>query len=133
MSGLAGIFVMLGVLWLLQLGLTWRQAMRFQRQVAGLRAPGARVSIGMSRTRFSKLYVALAVNPYGVITDALTLSGRTVFASGRPEARLVGLRIGSVANGLLPQGIPELVAGAATQAAGFVRGRRTSQRAATVA
>lgn len=124
MSGLASVFVMLGVLWLLQLGLTWRQAMRFQKQVSALRSPGVLVSIGMARSRFSKVYVALAVDADAVITDALTLGGRTVFATGTPEPGLMGLRLGPVAKGRLLQGVPELVARAATQAAGFIQGHR---------
>lgn len=130
MSGLAGVFVMLGVLWLLQLGLAWRQAMAFQRQVTALRTGGRVVSIGMARTRFRKVYVALAANEHGQITDALTLSGRTVFAIGKPEPRLVGARASALAEGRRMPDLPELVAGAAMQAAGFVQARRSAKPAA---
>lgn len=135
MSGLGGIFVMLGALWLLQLGLAWRQAMRFHKQVTALRTGGTLVSIGMGRTRFRKVYVALAVDENGVVTSALTLSGRTVFAIGKADERLVGLRAAAVAKGRLLPELPALIAGAAVQAAGFVQVRRigrTGKAAATV-
>lgn len=131
MNGLAGIFVMLGVLWLLQLGLAWRQAMRFQKQVSRLRTDGAVVAIGMARTRWRKVYVALAERD-GAVSDALVLAGRTVFTEGRPEPRLSGLRIGAVAKGFLLQDIPELIAEAATQAAGFVTNARKRKTSPTV-
>lgn len=119
MNGLTGIFVVLGVLWLLQLGLAWHQAMRFQKQVSALRRDGAAVAIGMARTRFRKVYVALAEQDER-ISAALVLTGRTVFASGRPVPELTGLRVGAVAKRRLLPELPDLVAEAAAQAAGFL-------------
>lgn len=128
MSGLASVFVMLGVLWLLQLGLAWRQAMAFQKQVTALRRGGRATSIGMARSRFRKVYVALAADESGRVVDALQLSGRTVFAIGKPVPLLVGARISALAKGRTAPDLPELVAGAAVQAAGFVQARRSATK-----
>ena len=49
--GVGAIFVLLGLLWALQLFLAYQQAQRFMRQARVLRRQG-RVSIGASRRQF---------------------------------------------------------------------------------
>jgi DNA-binding transcriptional regulator of glucitol operon len=127
-SNIAWVLLVLAAGWLLQLGMTWRQARRFTAAVAALRRQGSRVSIGMGRRRLRKSYVALAVD--GVtVTRALVLAGTTVFADARPEPRLAGQRVTELARGRPVPGLPEPVRAAAAQAAGFVTAKSTVDRA----
>ena len=120
MSNIAWVLLVLAGCWLLQLGLTWRQARRFTVAVSTMRREtGGRVSIGMGKRRFRKAYVAIAVE--GVtVTRALVLSGTTVMANARPEPLLTNRRLGELARGRIAPGLPEPVRAAAIQAATFL-------------
>src|SRR5215207_3850549 len=90
--GFGWFFILLGVLWLLQLLLAYQQAQRFMARSRALRRRG-RVSIGASPRRVrGRAYVVIAVGPDDRITAAEALSGITVFANARPVPALLGLR-----------------------------------------
>jgi DNA-binding transcriptional regulator of glucitol operon len=80
--GIGWLFVLLAVLWALQLGLAYQQAQHFMARARALRRLG-RVSIGASPRRLrGRAYVAVAVGP-----DA------------RPVPALVGLAAAELAAG----------------------------------
>jgi|SRR6266516_4126730 len=95
--GIAVLFLVLGVVWLVQLGLTYLQARRFMARVRVLRRSGT-VAIGLSGSRVrGRAYVVLAVGPVGLVRAAETLRGATVFASARPVPALVGISSAALA------------------------------------
>jgi DNA-binding transcriptional regulator of glucitol operon len=97
--GVGAIFVLLGLLWALQLFLAYQQAQRFMRRARVLRRLG-RVSIGASRRQFrGRAYVVVAVGPDDRVTAAEALRGITVFANARPVPALVGLAAAELAAG----------------------------------
>jgi DNA-binding transcriptional regulator of glucitol operon len=79
--------------WMVQMYLTFQQSMSFNKQVIALRRQGT-VSVGVAGRRYrgGRAFVALALDEQGVVRDALTLSGWTTFARGRPLPALVGVR-----------------------------------------
>jgi DNA-binding transcriptional regulator of glucitol operon len=115
--GVGAIFLLLAVLWLLQLGLAYRQARRFMARARALRRQG-RVSIGASPRRLrGRAYVVVAVGPDDRVTAAEVLRGITVFANARPEPALVGLPAAELAAGRQVPGLPPRVLAAAYSAA----------------
>jgi DNA-binding transcriptional regulator of glucitol operon len=118
--GVGAIFLLLAVLWLLQLGLAYQQARRFMARARALRRRG-RVSIGASpRQLRGRAYVVLAVGPDDRVTAAEALRGITVFADARPEPALVGLAAAELAGGLEVPGLAPRVLAAAHSAAAAV-------------
>lgn len=127
MESLAVLFLGLGLLWLAQFALTWRQAQAFLRATRVLRAAG-RVATGMGRQRpVRRAYVSLAADDAGKVTGAHALSGRTVFARPRPVAALVGLSVYDLARGAAMPDLAPAVRAAACQAAGLLA-RATSPK-----
>jgi DNA-binding transcriptional regulator of glucitol operon len=97
--GVGWFFLMLGLLWLLQLVLAYQQAQRFMARTRALRRLG-RASIGASpRQLRGRAYVVMAVGPDDRITAAEALHGLTVFANARPVPALVGLQAVDLAAG----------------------------------
>jgi DNA-binding transcriptional regulator of glucitol operon len=97
--GFGWFFILLGVLWLLQLLLAYQQAQRFMARSRALRRQG-RVSIGASPRRVrGRAYAVIAVGPDDRITAAEALWGITVFANARPAPALLGLRAADLAAG----------------------------------
>jgi DNA-binding transcriptional regulator of glucitol operon len=78
--------------WMAQMYLTFQQSMAFNKQVIALRRQGT-VSVGVAGRRYrgGRAFVALAIDEQAVVRDALTLSGWTTFARGRPLRGLVGV------------------------------------------
>jgi DNA-binding transcriptional regulator of glucitol operon len=115
--GIGWLFLLLAVLWMLQLGLAYQQAQHFMARTRGLRRLG-RVSIGASprRTR-GRAYVVLAVGPDDRLTAAEALQGVTVFANARPVPALVGRAAVELAAGALVPGLAPRVPAAAQSAA----------------
>lgn len=84
------IVVLIGTLWALQMFLAYQQAQAFMAGVKRLRGVG-RTAIGvssMNRMR-RRTYAALATDD-GVVVDAISLSGLTVWARPRPAEGLRG-------------------------------------------
>ena len=114
--------------WLVQLYLTYQQAMAFNAKVATLRKSG-RVSVGVDGRRYrgGRAFVAIAVDDQGIVRDALTLSGWTTFARGRPLPALVGPRVNHLKGDRDLPSLTKQQRGAARQAATLLKqeGSRT--------
>lgn len=118
--GVGAIFVLLGLLWALQLFLAYQQAQRFMRRARVLRRQG-RVSIGASRRQFrGRAYVVVAVGPDGRVTAAEALRGVTVFANPKPVPALIGLPAAELAAGAEVPGLHPKVLAAAHSAAATI-------------
>jgi DNA-binding transcriptional regulator of glucitol operon len=125
------LFVLLAVLWLLQLGLAYQQAQRFLARTRALRRHG-RVSIGASPRRLrGRAFVALAVGPDDRVTAAEALRGVTVFADAKPVPALVGLVAAELAAGAQVPDLPPRVLAAAQQAAAMLHPDRAGGPEAT--
>ena len=116
--GYGWMFLLIGVLWLLQLVLAYLQARRFMARARALRRQG-RVSIGASpRLIRGRAYVVVAVGPDDRVTAAEALQGITVFANARPAPALVGLPAAELAAGAqVPELAPRVQAAAQSAAA----------------
>lgn len=114
--------------WLVQLYFTYRQSQAFMADVRALRRSG-RVSIGLAGKRYlgGRAYVAIAVDERGIITDAITLSGWTTFARGRPLPPLFDRRVNQVKGDREIPGLSTQQRQAARQAAELLKqeGSRT--------
>jgi DNA-binding transcriptional regulator of glucitol operon len=112
------LFLLLAVLWALQLGLAYQQAQAFMARAKALRRLG-RVSIGASPRRIrGRAYVVVAVGPDDRVTAAEALRGVTVFANARPVPALVGLAAAELAAGVqVPDLHPNVQAAAHSAAA----------------
>ena len=118
--GVGAIFVLLGLLWALQLFLAYQQAQRFMRRARVLRRLG-RVSIGASRRQFrGRAYVVVAVGPDDRVTAAEALRGVTVFANPKPVPALMGLPAAELAAGAEVPGLHPKVLAAAHSAAATI-------------
>ena len=116
--GVGAIFVLVGLLWALQLFFAYQQAQRFMRRARVLRRLG-RVSIGASRRQFrGRAYVVVAVGPDDRVTAAEALRGVTVFANPKPVPALMGLPAAELAAGAeVPSLHPKVLAAAYSAAA----------------
>ena len=116
--GFGWVFLLIGVLWLVQLVLAYLQAQRFMARARALRGLG-RVSIGASpRLIRGRAYVVVAVGPDDRVTAAEALRGITVFANARPVPALVGLPAAELATGTqVPELAPRVQAAAHSAAA----------------
>lgn len=100
MSGLATLFTVLGLAWAVQLFFAWRQAQRFQKDLATLRKQGTvAIGLGGRRYRGGRAYVALVSNDEGIIQDGLLLTGMTVIAKGKPFTDYKGFHIKDIISG----------------------------------
>ena len=104
MSGLATLFTILGLAWAIQLFFAWRQAQRFQKQLASLRKANGKeyiVAIGMGGRRYrgGRAFVALSADENGVVNDGLLLTGMTVMAKGKPLPDYKGFHIKEIISG----------------------------------
>lgn len=83
--------------WMLQLYTSYRQSSAFNATVRGLRTSGT-VSVGSAGRRYrgGRAFVALAVDQHGIVRDALSLSGWTTFARGKPVPALTGAKVNQV-------------------------------------
>jgi DNA-binding transcriptional regulator of glucitol operon len=115
--GIGWLFLLLAVLWVLQLGLAYQQAQQFMGRARALRRLG-RVSIGASPRRLrGRAYVVVAVGPDDRLTAAEALRGYTVFANAKPVPALVGLAAAQLAAGAQVPGLAPRVLAAAHGAA----------------
>jgi DNA-binding transcriptional regulator of glucitol operon len=122
--GIGWLFLLIGVLWALQLLLAYQQARHFMARARALRRHG-RVSIGASPRRLrGRTFVVVAVGSDDRITAAEALSGITVFANAKPAPALIGLRAADLAAGAEVGGLAPNLLVAARQAAAFVHPER---------
>ena len=124
--GIGWLFLLIGVLWLLQLLLSYQQARHFMARAQVLRRQG-RVSIGASPRRLrGRAFVVVAVGSDDRVSAAEALRGITVFANAKPVPALIGLRAADLAAGSQVPGLAPNVLVAARQAAAFVHPDRAS-------
>jgi DNA-binding transcriptional regulator of glucitol operon len=129
--GIGWLFILLGVLWLLQLVLAYQQAQQFMARARALRRLG-RVSIGASPRRLrGRAYVVVAVGSDDRLTAAEALRGLTVFANARPVPALVGLQAAELAAGAQVPGLAARVLAAAQSAAAALHPDRAGEPQAT--
>jgi DNA-binding transcriptional regulator of glucitol operon len=115
--GFGWVFLLIGVLWAVQLALAYLQARRFMARARALRRQG-RVSIGASPRRIrGRAFVVVALGPDDRVTAAEALQGITVFANARPVPALVGLPAAELAAGAQVAGLAPRVLAAAHSAA----------------
>ena len=124
--GIGWLFLTIGVLWALQLLLSYQQARQFMARARALRRQG-RVSIGASPRRIrGRAFVVVAVGSDDRIVAAEVLRGITVFANAKPEPALIGRTAAELAAGAEVVGLAPTVLTAAQQAAAFVHSGRAS-------
>ena len=98
--GLGKLFAVIAIMWGVQLFFAWRQAKRFQDQLAVLRKEGSvAIGVGGKRYRGGRAFVALAANEQGIIQKGLLLTGLTTMAKGKPFDDYKGFSIHDVASG----------------------------------
>jgi glucitol operon activator protein len=125
------LFLLLVVLWLLQLVLAYQQAQRFMARTRALRRLG-KVAIGASRRQLrGRAYVVVAVGPDDRLTAAEALRGLTVFANARPVPPLIGLPAVELAAGAEVPGLSPRVLAAAQRAAAALHPDRAGAPEAT--
>jgi DNA-binding transcriptional regulator of glucitol operon len=118
--GIGWLFLTIGVLWALQLVLSYQQARAFMARARALRRQG-RVSIGASPRRIrGRAFVVVAVGSDDRVVAAEVLRGITVFANAKPEPALIGRTAAELAAGAEVPGLAPTVQTAAQQAAAFV-------------
>jgi DNA-binding transcriptional regulator of glucitol operon len=127
-SHVSYIFLVVAVVWAVQLGLAYWQLQRFHRRIAELRRYG-RTSVGMSGNRWrGRTYGVLAVDPEGTIRRAEVFAGVTIFSQLRPVSALEGRPLSAVAaDSPPPAGVPASQWAAFTQAAQFLRSAPAGQ------
>ena len=101
MGGLTRLFILIGMMWALQLYLAWRQAANFQKDMKALRqhAPNVAIGVGGRRYRGGRAYVALAADNDGIVRNALLLSGLSIFARAKKIGDYTGFSIEDIITG----------------------------------
>jgi DNA-binding transcriptional regulator of glucitol operon len=90
------LFLILGVLWVIQFGLAYWQMRRFYQRMITLRQKGL-TAIGLSGNRYQgRSYAVLTIDKDDRIIHAEQFSGWTVFAQLKPVPELVGLPLNEV-------------------------------------
>jgi len=98
MNNVMYIIGLIAVMWVFQLFLTYKQAMRFNDILKPLRQQGrTAVGLGGRRYRGGKAFVALAAREDTVL-DARVMTGFTVFAAPKPCPELIGLSLNLLAS-----------------------------------
>jgi DNA-binding transcriptional regulator of glucitol operon len=110
--------------WMVQMYLTYKQGMAFNKQVVTLRRQGT-VSVGVAGKRYrgGRAYVAMAIDEHGVVRDALTLAGWTTFSRGQQLTGLVGLTTSRIVSQATLPGLSKQQHEAAKQAVDLARTR----------
>ena len=108
------------LLWLVQIGLAYRQARLFYKRISSLRKLG-RCATGLSGGRYrGRVYAVLVVHPLThTIIKAEQLSGLTVFTKLKPVKQLEGRYLDELLDTEAPEieGVPRRLREAARSAA----------------
>ena len=97
-NNLGPIFLILGVLWLIQFGLAYRQMRHFYQRMITLRQSGL-TAIGLAGNRYKgRAYAVLTIDEDDRIIYAEQFSGWTVFAQLRPMPQLIGMSLQELLN-----------------------------------
>ena len=112
---------------MVQLYFTYRQSMAFNACVGGLRADGM-VTVGVAGRRYrgGRAFVALAVDDHGIIRNAVSLSGFTTLARGRPLPGLFDVKVSQVRGDRTFPDVTPQQREAARQAARLLRDHRAA-------
>lgn len=125
-SSTTSILICIAAIWLTQRLLTIQQVVQFRRQLTQLQREG-QLSVGTAKKVGRRVYVGLAFDAQGVVTDSLVLRGLTVFSRGRRQPDLIGRNAADLAAGRTPPGLPVLVTAASRQSAELlIAGRQSS-------
>jgi DNA-binding transcriptional regulator of glucitol operon len=97
-NNLGPIFLILGVLWLIQFGLAYRQMRHFYQRMITLRQSGL-TAIGLAGNRYKgRAYAVLTIDEDDRIIYAEQFSGWTVFAQLKPMPQLIGMPLQELLN-----------------------------------
>jgi DNA-binding transcriptional regulator of glucitol operon len=124
MSGIGKIFLLIAGMWLIQLGLAFRQAKKFEGSLKGLRKLGTvATGVGGRRYRGGRAFVSLAADEKGVVVAGLILSGFTIFSKAKPVNQFIGFSLDDVITGkpVVADAKPKVVE-AAKMAAEHIKG-----------
>lgn len=92
------LFLILGVLWVIQFGLAYWQMRRFYQRLITLRRSGL-TAVGLSGNRYKgRSYAVLTIDEEGRIIHAEQFSGWTIFAQLRPMPQLIGMSLQELLN-----------------------------------
>lgn len=92
------IFLILGVLWVIQFGLAYWQMRRFYQKMMTLRKSGL-TAVGLSGNRYKgRSYAVLTIDEHDRIVHAEQFSGWTVFAQLKPIPQLIGMSLPELLN-----------------------------------
>lgn len=120
-SQFGSLFLLVALVWVLQLAFSLLQTRRFHGRVAQLRKGSYATGIGFAGSTWKmKVYGVLVVNEDLTITAAEKLAGFTVFAALKPVPALVGLPLDRVSNGEPVSGVSRKLWAAFQNAAGYI-------------
>jgi len=92
-DNIAVIFVLLGIMWALQFGLTYVQMRKYTARLKIIRQAGL-TAVGMSGTKYKgRTYGVLTIDNDNRVIYAEKMSGWTTFSNLRPVPDLVGMNI----------------------------------------
>ena len=117
MENLPVILVIIGAMWVSQLLMTYKQAMKFNDELTAIRRQGeSAVGIGGKRYLGGRAFVAIA-RQGDTVVDARVMTGFTVFAGPKPFPALKGLSLTELAGDGNIAGLNRKVRSAAQMAA----------------
>lgn len=129
LSGLAlapvvGVIVLM---WVLQLVLSYRQAILVSKRIADLRRGGT-VAVGLGRGRFkSRVYAVVAINRHDRVIGVEVLQGWSTLSRPKPIAELNGLAVAELCGGPSVAGFDTAFKAALCQAVKVLREAREAE------
>lgn len=116
------VFLVLGLAWVGQLGLTLLQMRRFYRDSARMREGSYASGTGLAGSTWKrKVYGVIVVDEHLNIMRAGKLSGFTVFAGMQPVPSIVGLPLSRIEEETPVNGVSRKLWTAFQNAAGYIR------------
>lgn len=94
MGWLTYLLLFLAIGWLLQIAGTYFQMEHYRKVLGGIREEGREgyVGVGNARARFGKgVILILVVGEDGIVREALSMRGMTVFARFKEAPKLIGM------------------------------------------
>lgn len=108
--------------WMVQMYLTFRQSMAFNKEVVSLRRRGT-VSVGVAGKRYrgGRAFVAIAIDDRGIVRDAISLTGFTTMSRAKPLPGLFDLKVNRILSDTQLPGVSAKQHDAAKQAIDLAR------------
>jgi glucitol operon activator protein len=98
------VFLVVGVLWIVQFGAAYLQMRRFYSRLKEVRRGGL-TAVGLGGGQYKgRSYAVLTVNSFGTIVHAEQFDGWTVFARLKPVPKMLGMPLDEVL--LHPERLP---------------------------